>query len=235
MDPAIRDKAHRLTLLKAKAAAVGNLRAVKHYDALLKKFLLENSVIYSPSVASVLPSAGTQGDMLQRQAEGERLVRKHNVPDWFRPGYTGQIRTSLWIRLSDRYKKGLAKQHALGKLPVYYPAPSYWARKIKPSDFHMKTPPAMIMSEVVEEDPTLLQEVEPEKVVAVVEAAEDQVMDVADSVAIVQAEAEDEDALIATLEQPGEGKLKAEAPWYDDKNKVFLAAVAALIAVAVVK
>ena len=235
MDPAIREKAHQLKLLKSKAAAVGNLRAVKHYDLLLKKFLTANGVVYRPGALEVFPPKVTQDRLIEKNARGMEALHRHKVPSWFRPGYSPQIRVRLWLRLSVAFRQGLIKQHQKGLLPEYYPAPSYWAKKIKPSDFYLKPPPSVVVAQIEKEDPLLLQEEDPAAVVEVMSAAEDQSLALMDELVAFNAEAQEEDALVATLEDPGEGNLAAEEAWYQDPNKVFLAAVAGVIALAVIK
>lgn len=235
MDRVLRDQAHRLKIKKSKAAAVGNLRAVKHYDLLLKALMVKNGTIYDPAALQVKPSRLAQQNMLKRRADGQAKVAQYKVPPWFRPGYDNHLRVRLWLRLAPPFRKGLEKQHRKGLLPEYYPSPSWWARKLKPSDFYTKPAKEEVIEAIMQEDPTVLEEESPEVVVPVMEIAEDQLLDLVDEATVLAAEASEEEAVLETLEQPGEGKLIAEQPWYDDPNKVLMAGVAGLIVLSVLK
>lgn len=235
MDPALKEKAHRLKILKSKAAALGNLRAAKHYNVLLKRLLVSHGVIYDPKALKVVPPLTTRRRLLERRARGLAALQHHKVPSWFRPGFSSEARVRTWLRLSGYFRRGLTEQHEKGLLPEYYPAPSYWARKIRASHFYVPTPPEVIIQEVQEEDPSVLEEAPAEDVVKVMQTAVKQSIELADETNELNAEAEEENALLENLEKPGEGKLAAEDPWYNDPNKVFMAAVAGVVALAVIK
>ncbi|MCK5652616.1 MAG: hypothetical protein KAJ42_14605, partial [Gemmatimonadetes bacterium] len=53
LDQEVQAKAVELALLKAKAGAMGNLRAVKQYDLMLKQFMLANDLDTDPSMGTV--------------------------------------------------------------------------------------------------------------------------------------------------------------------------------------
>ena len=235
MDPALKKQAHKLKILKAKAIAAGNIRAVKHYDFLLKKMFVTNGVIYDPAALKVKPDLHAQQVLISKKAKGVASLVRHKVPGWFRPGYDAMLRSHLWVRLAPAFRKSLLKQHEKGLLPEYYPSPSYWARKIKVSDFYLKEPTSVAVDDVIADDPNVLQETTPQEIAVVMDVAEDQLLDLIDETALLAAEAVEEKTVLTTLESTGEGKLAAEEPWYHDSSKVFVAAVAALLALVVIK
>ena len=53
LDQEVKAKAAELALLKAKAGALGNLRAVKQYDLMLKQFMLANNLDADPAMGTV--------------------------------------------------------------------------------------------------------------------------------------------------------------------------------------
>jgi len=235
LSPALLSKVEQIKVKKATAAAKGNLRAVQHYDLLLKSFLSRNGIIFNPSSLKVKLHPHTQKMLLAKTANGVAAVQSHGVPSWFRPGYKNTVRVALWLRLSTAFRQGLTAQHQKGLLPEYFPAPSYWAKKVRPSDFFTPSNPEQLKHEVAQEDPAIFQEADAENVTEVLAVAEEQALEVIDDGTILQAEAVEEDALLETLEEPGTNALQADEPWYHDKNKLMLAGGALLVLMAVSK
>ena len=245
LDQEIKAKAVELALKKAKAGAQGNLRAMKQYDLMLKQFMLANALGSNPAMGEVrLP---TYADEAMQKAAIKRQVMldKYKVPSWFRTGYDARLRVQLWLRLSRRYQKFLVAQNQLGNLPLYGPAPSYWAKHIRPSDFFVKTPPEVVEEKVIETvhriDPHSAaavpeQVTEAAQVVAsAVSETEDKAIEISDLQSELAAESVEEATLVDTLEQPGEGLLRAEEPWYEDKAKLLMAFVGGLVIISAVK
>lgn len=235
LSPALLNKIEQIKVKKATAAARGNLRAVKFYDLQLKSFFIRNGIVYNPAALKVNMSPHTQKMLLAQTSKGLAQVENHGVPGWFRPGYKDTVRTSLWLRLSQGFRKGLTEQHQKGKLPEYFPAPSYWAKKVRASDFFTPSNPEQLKQEVAQESPDTFQEGDPENVASVLQTREEQAMEVIDEATILQTEAAEEEALVETLEEPGDGALAAEEPWYHDNNKLMLAGGALLVLLAVSK
>ena len=245
LDQEVKAKAVELALLKAKAGAMGNLRAVKQYDLMLKQFMLANDLDTDPSMGTVRLPAYADAAMKKTARQRQALLDKYKVPAWFRTGYDARVRAQLWIRLSRRYQNFLLEQNKLGNLPLYAPAPSYWAKHIRPSDFFVKTPPQQIEEAVVatvaQGSPDLLAtkpvqvEQAAEIVADAVVEAEDKIVEIADLQSELAAESVEEEALVETLEQPGEGMLRSEEPWYEDKGKLLFAFAGGLLLISALK
>ena len=245
LDQEVKAKAAELALLKAKAGALGNLRAVKQYDLMLKQFMLANNLDADPAMGTVRLPAYADAALRKAAMRDQALLDKHKVPVWFRTGYHPQVRTQLWVRLSSRYHDFLQKQHRLGHLPLYGPAPSYWAKHIRPSDFFVKTPPEKIEEEVVtaiaQVSPATLA-TNPGKVEQAVEMVtqelvetEGKIAEISDLQSELAAESIEEETLVETLEQPGEGMLRSEEPWYEDKGKLLFAFAGGLLLISALK
>ena len=93
----------------------------------------------------------------------------------------------------------------------------------------------MVIAEIAKNDPQVLAETTPEGAAEVVSVAEDQLLGLMDESALLAAESEEEQALLGTVEETGQGKLAAEEAWYQDPNKLFMAAVAGVLTLAVIK
>ncbi len=236
-------RAVELALLKAKAGARGNLRAVKQYDLMLKQFLVANNLEFGPDFGKVRLPSYADATLKQKAANEQALLNKYQVPIWFRAGYSNQLRLQLWMRLSNQYQKFLIKQNKLGRLPLYSPAPSYWAKHIRPSDFLRKQPKEEIKESlkeaIAQTDPAAAASVEVEEVAEVVaqevEKKEEKVAEVLDLQSELAAESVEEQALVDTLEQPGAGMLRSEEPWYEDKGKLLLAFAGGLVLMSAMK
>ncbi len=243
LPPALAAEAHRLGVMKAKAAARGDLRATKHYDLLLKKLMLDHGILHDPRLGKVWPDRPTRTALAETRIDRLHALDRHEVPPWFRPGYDDRVRLRLWLRLSTQFRETLRRRHAQGVLPLYLPAPSYWAKAIRPSDFYAPATETEveavvqaangangIIVEAGNGDPD-----EPSVATEVVNQYEAQAAEVADLSQALAAEAIDAEALASTLEAPGAGVLKTEEPWYEDRGKVALAIVGSLVLLSVVR
>ena len=236
-------KAVELALMKAKAGAQGNLRAVKQYDLVLKQFLLANGLEYGPDFGKVRLPTYADAAMKKTYAQRQAMLTKYKVPVWFRTGYDDRARVQLWVRLSGQYQKFLIKQHKAGNLPLYAPAPSYWAKHIRPSDFYKKMPKEEVKETlkegIAQVDPAAAASVPVEQVAEIisqeVEKAQEKAAEVLDLQSELAAESIEEQALVDTLEQPGAGMLRSEEPWYEDKGKLLLAFAGGLVLISAMK
>ena len=92
LPPALAAEAHRLGVMKAKAAARGDLRATKHYDLLLKKLMLDHGILHDPRLGKVWPDRPTRTALAETRIDRLHALDRHEVPPWFRPGYDDRVR-----------------------------------------------------------------------------------------------------------------------------------------------
>jgi len=228
----------RLGLLKSQAVARGDLRSARYYDLQLKSLLVKHGVLYSKAFGKVTPPGLAAKAMAETRIDRVAGLDRHGVPPWFRPGYDDRVRLKLWLRLSRTFREVLQRRHAQGVLPLYLPAPSFWAKTIRPSHFYKATSEAEASEAMAEAGVGQVAAGDPDAVseqAQVARAYDEQVAEVADLEQEMAAEAVDAEALATTLEAPGTGKLATEEPWYEDRGKLILAAVAGLLLLSVVK
>jgi hypothetical protein len=228
----------RLGLLKSQAVALGDMRSARHYELQLKRLLTKHKVLYSKAFGKVTLPSRTAEAMAEVHIDRVAALDRHGVPPWFRPGYDNRVRLKLWLRLSRTFRELLQRRHTQGLLPLYLPAPSYWAKLIRPSHFYKATSQAE-MNEATEQaggdqevagDPDMTNEQ-----TQAAQAYDKQVAEVADLEQEMAGEAADAEALAATLEAPGTGKLASEEPWYEDRGKLILATVGGIVLLSLVK
>lgn len=201
--------------------------------------MLQHGIVHGETFGEVVPPLLAHQRMTEARVDRVQALDRHRVPPWFRPGYDDKLRLRLWLRLSKKFRVYLADQNQKGRLSVYLPAPSYWAKTIKPSRFYVPVAATEIEAvlaqsgigeEVVGEGPSTASEAQ-----AAAQAFEQQAAEVADLQQELAAEALEGEALAQTLEAPGAGKLASEEVWYEDPGKVFLAVVGGLVVLSAVQ
>jgi len=228
--PLIKDQVALLLVAKTSAAARGDLKKVRVLDLEIKKLLAEHGVVHPPDFSKVHPPTQSHMAMVKETRTRDAYLSKYGVPVWFRTGYDNRVRAQLWLRLSRKFRDHLKSEHRAGKLEYYYPAPSFWAKRIKPSDYRER---AISPGEI--QQIAAKQGVDPALVEATVSGLEAQVAEVADIEQELAAEDVEAAALMGTLEPSGLGQLASEEKWYEDPLKIGLVAVVGLLFVSALK